>query len=250
MKKIVGVVVGFSAPIVGLLLDIHLLKDSDLFSLPLTLLGVSFIGLGYFMWEAFKRGAMFSTPTLFTETHRLNRFKDEIQIVNDGDIHWVVVPVGGFQYLKAYLAPKNFTQGRGHIVIMPARLLEIMGSRFNIGRVQLVELELNAIRELYKIGGFRRVFNSFEHFPTKLYLGIASKTLHTDAEDLKRANISGLGKILEDQEAELGRAARQLDIKLDDDLSKLERAKTKGEISRKIAQAFDSEHQTGQEAAK
>lgn len=241
MKKAIGVAIGFSAPFIGAILDAYLIHDTDLFSLPLTILGVLFIGLGYFMWDAFKRGALFATPTLFTETHRLNRFQDAIRIVWDGKIHWAIVPVGGFQYLKAFLAPKNFTQGRGKVAIMPARLLEAMGSRFHVGRVQLVELELNALKGLYQIQSFRRVFESFERFPTKLYLGIGSETLHPDSVDLKRADIINMAQAFSAGEKELRRVYRDLDVKLAQDLRKLERAQAKSDISKKITQAFSRE---------
>ena len=250
MKKVAGAVVGFSAPLIGLLVDFYLLHDSGIFQLPITVLGAIVAGLAYFMYESFRRGAVFSSPTLFTETHKLGRFQEAIRIVDDGVLKWAVIPVGGFQYLKAYLYGKNFNQTKGPLAIMPARLLEAMGSRFHIGRVQLVELEQDALKELYKLHSFRRVFDALDHFPTKLYLGIASKTLHADSEDLKRANVGGFGKLLEENEEHLARAARQLDIKLDDDLSKLERAKLKGEIAKKVSQAFDREKQQAQEVVR
>ena len=247
MKKMAGVAVGIAAPFVGAIFDAYVFHDTDLFSLPITLLGVLFIGLGFFMYDAFKKGAMFSTPTLFTETHRLHRFQDAIRIVSDGKMHWVIIPVGGFQYLKAFIAPKNFGPGRGHIVLMPARLLEIVGSRFHIGRVQLIELEQNAIRHLYRIQGFRRVFDSFERFPTKLYLGVGSETLHPDSVDLKRADIASMAQALSTGEKELRRVNRDLDVKLAQDLRKLERARSKIEVTKTTA-AFEAEKKGEEEA--
>lgn len=236
MKRAAAVFVGFACPFVGIAIDHWLLQDESLFSLPLTGFMALLTGLGYWMYKGFVEGARYATPSLFTESHRLTRFAEQPTIVrtNDG-MAWAVLKVGGFEYPKAFLHSKNFNLNRGHIVVMPAQLLETMGSRFYLGEVQLVELEGPAIDELSRLLPFDNVFASLENKPTKLYMGIGSRTAHSDSEHYKRADVEHIGKQLAMSTEELGRKVRDLDKKLNEDLAKLDTSRTRRDTARMTA---------------
>ena len=242
MKRAVAVFIGFAAPFVGLFIDAYVIRNTDMFSLPLTLFLAVLTGLGYYMYKGFVEGSRFATPSLFTESHRLTRFAEPPRVIDDGKMDWAVLKVGGWEYVKAFLHQKNFTTNRGPVVVMPAQLLEQTGgSRFLIGEVQLVEAEEEAIRLLYEGHiEFRRLFDSFESVPTKLYFGYGSRTAHEDAEHFIRADIPHIAGQYQMTAEEFGRKVREQAKKLNEDLTKLDRAQAKKDISRKLTQAFDT----------
>jgi len=153
---------------------------------------------------------------------------------------WAIVSLGGYEYLKAYLTSgKNISSTRGAVAVLPARLLEEISDRYLVARTRFVELDQESIKSFRRLLAFRNVFDTFEALPTKLYFGYGSKTLHADAEDYTQADMDAIAKSMSSTETEFARVKRQLDIALENDLRRLDKARGKAELSRKLVKAYD-----------